>query len=270
MNEEEKNVDEEVVNESDASETKVEETNQQEQTTKTYSEEEVEEIKREIHQKNQKAWDKRWGQEKSKIERENAKKDELVNLLQSQTEANSIDDLLNMSYEQYGVERQSISNSKDDEILGKNDAKEILELDDESIEEEAKRLASKKRTNREDATFIELGNYLTSKKNETKIKNEIKEAGIDEKILENEDFKSFINKFNKDTSVKEIYDIYSKTRLKEQKEKPFSPGSLKDKKVKEENEYFTEEEFESLTREDLKDPKIYEKAMKTRSKLFNK
>ena len=232
MNEEEKNVDEEVVNGSDTSVTEDEISNQQEQITKTYSEEEVEEMKKEIHQKNQEAWNKRWGQEKTKLEREYAKKDELVNLLQSQTSANSIDDLLNMSYAQYGVERQSISNSKDDEVLGKYDAKEILELDDESIEEEANRLAVKKRTAREDATFKELGNYLTSKKNETKIKNEIKEAGIDEKVLEDEEFKSFMNKFNKDTSVKEIYDIYSKTNTKEQKEKPFSPGSLKDKKIK--------------------------------------
>lgn len=264
MNEEEKNVDEEVVNGSDTSVTEDEMSNQQEQITKTYSEEEVEEMKKEIHQKNQEAWNKRWGQEKTKLEREYAKKDELVNLLQSQTSANSIDDLLNMSYAQYGVERQSISNSKDDEVLGKYDAKEILELDDESIEEEANRLAVKKRTAREDATFKELGNYLTSKKNETKIKNEIKEAGIDEKVLEDEEFKSFMNKFNKDTSVKEIYDIYSKTNTKEQKEKPFSPGSLKDKKIKEESEFYTEEEFQALTREDLKNPKIYEKAMKSR------
>ncbi len=87
-------------------------------------------------------------------------------------------------------------------------------------------------------------------------------------MLENDEFKEFMNKFNKDTSLKEIYDIYSKTNTNIKKEKPFAPGSLKDKKGKSESEYFTEEEFYNLTREDLKDPTIYKKAMKTRTKLF--
>ena len=69
---------------------------------------------------------------------------------------------------------------KDEEILGKYDAKEILELDDEAIEEEANRLANMKRNAREDATFMELGKYLTTKKTEAKKRKEIKEAGIDE------------------------------------------------------------------------------------------
>lgn len=48
------------------------------------------------------------------------------------------------------------------------------------------------------------------------------------------------------------------------KSKPFSAGSVTGKKVKEDSEYFTQEEFMSLTEEDLKNPKIYEKAMKSR------
>ena len=70
--------------------------------------------------------------------------------------------------------------------------------------------------------------------------------------------------------MKDIYEIYSNTHETKKKEKPFSPGSLKDKKVKTETEYFSEEEFYALTREDLKNPAIYQKAMKTRAKLFNK
>ena len=258
----EENQNVEGVNETGASEEVVENSEQ----TKTYSQEEVDAIIAENNKKNQKAWDKRWGQEKSKMERQFEKERELSELLRSQTKAKDIDELLDISYQQYGQERPN--NSKDEEVLGKNDAKEILELDIESIESEANRLASKKRNAREEATFLELGNYLTNKKAETKRKEEIKEAGIEEALLENDEFKEFMNKFNKDTSLKEIYDIYSKTNTNIKKEKPFAPGSLKDKKGKSESEYFTEEEFYNLTREDLKDPTIYKKSNKTITKLF--
>ena len=270
---ENENVDLEEVDGNSTSEVTIEDSKEQE-NTKTYSEEELneklEELRTQINEDNQKAWNKRWGQEKSKIERENAKKDELTNLLLEQTQSKNIDELLKISYEQYGVERPNTKiNLKDEEVLGKNDAKEILELDDLSIEEEANRLAGIKRTAREEATFMELGNYLTKKKNEEKRKKEIKENGIDESILDNQDFKDFIEKFNKDTSLSEIYNIYSqmhteKNNPENKKTKPFSAGSLKDKKIKQDSDIFSEEEFLALTAEDLKNPKIYEKAMKSR------
>lgn len=252
----------------DTSENNVEETEQQD--TKTYSEDEllakIEEVKAQMKEDNQKAWNKRWGQEKAKMEREFAKQNEAVNLFMQQTNTNNVDDLLNYSYEQYGVERPSAKpNSRDEEILGKHDANEILELSDEMIEEEANRLAGMKRTAREEATFIELGNYLTTKKAEAKLKQEIKESGIDESLLNNQDFKSFMNKFNKDTSLTDIVNIYNQTQKPvAKKEKPFSAGSSNGKKIKEESEFFTEEEFMALTAEDMKNPRIYEKAMKSR------
>lgn len=252
----------------DTSENNVEETEQQD--TKTYSEDEVlariEEVKAQMKEDNQKAWNKRWGQEKAKMEREFAKKNEAVNFFMQQTNTNNVDDLLNYSYEQYGVERPSAKpNSRDEEILGKHDANEILELGDDMIEEEANRLAGMKRTAREEATFVELGNYLTNKKAEAKLKQEIKENGIDESLLDSQDFKSFMNKFNKDTSLTDIVNIYNQTKNPVvKKEKPFSAGSSNGKKMKEETEFFTEEEFMALTAEDLKNPRIYEKAMKSR------
>ncbi len=136
----EENQNVEGVNETGASEEVVENSEQ----TKTYSQEEVDAIIAENNKKNQKAWDKRWGQEKSKMERQFEKERELSELLRSQTKAKDIDELLDISYQQYGQERPN--NSKDEEVLGKNDAKEILELDIESIESEANRLASKKET----------------------------------------------------------------------------------------------------------------------------
>ena len=267
----EENEEKNIVNQDNASDMEV--NNEKEKNTFTLAE--VEEMKQKLKEEYETSFDekfnKRWGHEMAKRDRDDRGKEELVNLLKSQTGKEDIEELLNLSYEQYGVERPKVSNSKDEEILGKYDAKEILDLDDEAIEEEANRLAGiTNRTAREQAAFMELGNYLTSKKLEAKRKEEIREAGIDETILNNENFKDFVNKFNDKTSLKDIYEIYSKTNETSKKTKPFSAGSLKDKKTKTENEYFSEEEFDSLTREDLKDPIIYQKAMKTRAKLFNK
>ena len=78
------------------SEVEVEQDVQQE-NTKTYSQEEVDELVKGIHEKNQNAWNKRWGQEKSKMEGNFAKHKEVTDLLMKQTGSNSIDDLLTRS-----------------------------------------------------------------------------------------------------------------------------------------------------------------------------
>ena len=259
--ENEENVDFDEVDIVDTSENNIE-TEKEQVNTKTYSQEDVDAMIKEIHEKNQKAWDKRWGQEKSKMEREFEKKSELTNLLMKQTGSNSIEDLLNTTYEEYGMERPK--NTRDEERLGKLDAQELLELDYDQIEEEANRLASiTNRNARENATFMELGKYLTEKKTETKRKQELKESGIEEDLYNSQDFQSFMSKFNSNTPLKDISDMYSKMNGTPKK-KPFSAGSLKNNPIKQTTDTFTREEFDELTAEDLKDPKIYEKAMKSR------
>ena len=235
------------------------------QQPRTYSQEEVDEMKKEIHEKNQIAWDKRWGKQSAEIEGRYTKHKEVVDLLMEQTGANSVDDLLNNAYKQYGVEKpEPTRNTKDEERLGKLDAQDILSLEDNHIVAEANRLAGiDKRTPREEAMFMELGAYLTNKEKQEKLNQEIKENGFDEKIVSSDEFKSFASKFNENTSLKDIYEIYSNSHSKP-KQKPFSAGSAKGKDVKEVGEFFTEEEFLALTAEDLKNPNIYKKAMNSR------
>lgn len=250
------------------SEVEVEQEVQQE-NTKTYSQEEVDELVKEIHKKNQNAWNKRWGQEKSKMEESFAKYKEVTDVVMKGTGATTIDDLLNNAYQQYGVEKPKTQrNSKDEEILGKYDAQDILELEHEHIVAEANRLASMQRTPREEAKFLELGKYLTNKEKEEKLNKEIKENGFDADVINSNEFKEFRNKFNDNISLKDVMEIYSKTQSKP-KAKPFSAGSAKGKNVREESEYFTVDEFNALTDKDLLDDKIYEKAMKT-ARYLNK
>lgn len=239
------------------------ETKNEEKTT--YTLEEVEAIKKQMQDDFTNTFDdkfkKSWAKEKSKIERENAKKDELINLIKSQTGADSMEELLDLSYEQYEVERPT--STKDDEILGKHDAKELLELDDyEEIENEANRLSQINRNARENAEFMELASYLQGKKTELKRKNEIKEAGLDENILNDPKFNDFLSKFNEGVKISDAYDLFQKINPKQE---PFNTGSLQDKKTTNEEAYFTKDEFMALTDEDLKNPIIYKKAMESKN-----
>lgn len=239
----------------------------EENNEKTYTQAEVEELKTQMKEDYEKSFDekfnKRWGREMSKMERSNAKTKELVELIKKQTGKNSIDELLDFSYQQYGVEKPMTSD-KDEEILGKYDAKEILDSNDyEYILDETNRLADKNRTAREQAMFMELGGYLTKHNKEEKRKNEIKEAGIEKEVLDDEGFKEFWGKFNDDTPIVDVYNLYKATHPKE---KPYSTGSLKDVKAKS-SELFTIEEFMALTEEDLKNPRILEKAMKSKKQF---
>ena len=201
---------------------------------------------------------------------EEFKKDQLIQTLKEQTMQDTLDGLLDMSEKQYGVTIQRTRTNKNDEkVLGKNDAKEILDMqDDEFAEKELNRLANLKRTDREEETYSELKSSLDAKKYEAQRKKEIEQNGLDEGIVNSDDFKAFEGKFSKGTSIADIYGMYSKINdIKE--DKPFSAGSLKDTKAKQTDEFYTIDEYNALTDKDLDDPKVYEKAMKSMYHFYN-
>lgn len=237
---------------------------------KIYSEQELnarlEAQRKEINENNQNAWNIRWKNEKGRIEENNAKKDELVDLMMRKTDSKSLDELLDTSYANYGEERPKNTrvNLKDDEVLGKHDASEILSLDFDLIKEEADRLGSISRSTREDVTYKELTKYIEERSHKEKIKKEIQDNGIDEKILEDKEFLGFAENFKEGVSIKTIYDTYSKTKtpVVEDKpkvnNKPFSAGSMKNNYTESViKDYYSFEEAKTLTREDYRrNPKL--------------
>lgn len=230
----------------------------------TYTPEEVEQIKAQIKEENEKSFNdrfnKQWSKKMSKFEKEHQKDSELINLLKEQTGKTDIDDLLNFSYETYGVQKPDNSvDDKDSEVLGEHDAKEIISLDDlEEIESEVERLGSMKRTRREETTFNMLESYLNETKKKEKIKKEVQEAGIDESILQDTNFTEFAKDFKEDTPITRVYELYSKMN---EKEKPFSAGSLKGTKQQDKNgvkDYYSYEESLQFTRADLdRNPELF-------------
>lgn len=240
-----------------------------ENTEKTYSQAEIDDMKA----KWERGFQKRLGKEIDKklrtYEAENFKKDQLINVLKEQTQRETIDDLLDMSEEQYGVTiPRTRTNHNDEKVLGKHDAEEILELqDDEFAKSELDRLANLKRTEREEETYSELKSSIESRKLAAEREKEIKQNGLDEEVVNSDDFKTFEKKFSNNTSITDIYDMFEKINgIKE--EKPFSAGSLKDTKSKQTDEFYTIDEFNALTAKDLDDPKVYEKAMKSMNHFY--
>lgn len=240
-----------------------------EKVEKTYTQADIDDMKARWEGNFQKKLDKAISRKMRDYDEENFKRDQLINVLKEQTQKATLDDLLDMSEEQYGVKIQRTKTNKNDEkVLGKHDAEEILEVQDESfIEKEIDRLANLKRTDREEETYSTLKDKFEAKKSEAAKKKIIEENGLDEDLVNSDDFKTFEKNFSKEAPFLSVYEMYSKLNGLEEK-KPFNAGSLKDTKAKQTDEFYTIDEFNALTSKDLDNPKIYEKAMKSLTHFY--
>lgn len=142
---------------------------------------------------------------------------------------------------------------REQQILAKAEAEEIIELGKVEAEKEANLLASRFETltTREKAVFNTLANYLTSE-NE---KLELQKIGVKSDILEDKDFKEFRQEFSPKTSIVKIHDLYTKTKG-EMKETPKPIGSMTTTEPNKVKDYYTPEEARKLTDKDLDDPQI--------------
>lgn len=148
-------------------------------------------------------------------------------------------------------------------ILAKAEADEIIESGDAEVE--ANKLASKGYENmsaREREMFNTLAEHLIKEK---KI-NELKSIGVKADLLDSKEFKDFASKFNSNTSVKDIYELYSRTHKEEKKIEKM--GSMKtEAKSDEVKDFYTYEEAKKFTRADFdKNPKLYEVVEKSMAK----
>lgn len=138
-------------------------------------------------------------------------------------------------------------------ILAKAEADEIIESGDAEVE--ANKLASKGYENmsaREREMFNTLAEHLTKEK---KI-NELKSIGVKADLLDSKEFKDFASKFNQNTSIKDIYELYSKTHKEEKKIEKM--GSMSTQNPDKTKTHYTDDEISKLTLEDLDKPGVFE------------
>lgn len=205
--------------------------------------------------------------------KELAKYKQLESVIKAGLGVDNIDEAISQSSEYYKEQGINIPeyhdsySERDEKILAKADAQEIIELGKDEMEAEANRIASipfEERSTREKTIFDALCKELISLRDI----DELKSKGYKTDVLQTKEFSDFRNQFNVDTPISKIYEMYNKING-QVVEKPRSPGSAKSATtVKQIKDYYSPEDFDKLTDEDLNNPKIMEAVDKSRLQWF--
>lgn len=223
--------------------------------SKIYTEEETEKIAK---QRETRAWKKATREKNEELKNYT----EIIDTLKAGMNLESIDDIkksLKNFYSEQGIEipeRKGLT-EREEKILAEADAKEIIELGEDEVNKVANEIYNKpleKRTTREKVIFEKLGNYVM----EEKAKKSLVDKGIDTSILDDKKFKSFASKFNANTDLSDIYEMYNTLNApKEKVERPKSTGSVKTvASTNEIKEFYTPEEVSKFSMKDLDNPTL--------------
>ena len=139
--------------------------------------------------------------------------------------------------------------SRENEILGFADADEFIEDGYDSMTNEANRLAKigyQNMNERERACFNKLAENLTYEND----KRELLKLGAKEELLTNKLFNDFRKQFNSNVPIKKIYEMYMKEQPKPKVE---NPGSLKNDNTKPNKDFISEEEYDKMSREEVRE-----------------
>ena len=145
---------------------------------------------------------------------------------------------------------------QDIKVLANAEATEIIRAGFDEVVEEADRLKDigvENMTARDKAVFVTLTNYIK----DTETSRELSKIGVTEDVYDSAEFKSFASKFNSNTPIKDVYDIYRKTQPQKEIK---TMGSMKnsdsaDSGVK---EFYTVEEARRFTKADYdKNPALF-------------
>ena len=251
-----------------------EEVDKVQETTEKVVEANEEDIEKRIEERANKLFEEkveaRLIRERVKREREEAKTkakyEELETIMKSALGANNLDEIINKSrefYKEQGIQipevvNKTSLNERDERILAKADAEDIIKLGKTEIEAEANRIASipeENRSLRDKTIFNDLCQELV-KMNDL---DNLKTKGYDIEILKDKDFSSFRDQFNLNTPVDKIYEMYQQVKGTKPIQ-PKSPGSAKTNATNNEiKDYYTPEEVRQFTEEDLlNNPKLME------------
>ena len=229
------------------------------QTVKSYNQEELDAIV-----------GKRLARQEAKIRKEYDRKyGDLVETLKAGTGKESVDELndtFTKFYEGKGIKINKPNYSpKDIEVLARAEANDIINSGYDEVVEEVDRLTKigvENMTDRDKAMFKILAEHRQS----TERSRELAEIGITEDVYNSREFKDFASKFNSKTPIKDIYDIYNKTKPKKEIR---TMGSMKntdsaDNGVK---DFYTREEALRFTKKDFdKNPALFKAVEASMSK----
>jgi hypothetical protein len=220
-----------------------------EETPKTYTQAEVDAIV-----------GKRLARQETKIRKDYDRKyGDLMNTLESGTGKKGVDELNNAFtefYESKGVKitKKPDYSDTDIETLAQADADYFIKGGFEEVVEEADRLkaiGAEHMTAREKAVFKRLAEHVKN----TETSNELAKLGVTADVYNSAEFQDFKKMFDKDTPITKVYETYEKTIPKKEFK---TMGSMKQTPGKGAKEFYTQDEIERLTEEDLDDPAVWE------------
>lgn len=219
---------------------------------KTYTQEEVDAM-----------MGKRVARTEAKIRREYERKmkdyEDLTDVLKAGTgkqDVGEIKDTFRDFYTKKGIKiaQKPQYNDEDVNVLAKHDAENIISGGFDDVVEEVDRLAElgiENMTKREKALFKTLAEH----RHNTERANKLSEMGVTKEEYEGKEFKEFASQFNTNIPIDKVYDIYRKTKPKKEIR---TMGSMKQNQSTGPKDYYTPEEIERLTMDDLDDPKVWE------------
>ena len=235
-----------------------------EETPKTYTE-------AELNAKVDELLGKKIARKEAKIRKEYERKyGDLTEVLKAGTGKEDVDEMTDTFrnfYSQKGIKmpEKPQYTDKDIAVLAKAEAEEIIRGGFEDVVEEADRLngiGAERMTAREKAVFVALSDHIKN----TETSRELSQIGVTEDVYGSKEFKDFAAKFNPNTPIKDIYDIYAKTQPKKEIN---TMGSMKntagaDSEVK---DFYSPDEAKRFTKSDFdKNPALYEAVVKSMSK----
>ncbi len=216
-----------------------------EQSEKTYTQSQLDEIV-----------GKRLARNSAKIRKEYDRKyGELETVLKAGTGKESVEemtDTFKTFYESKGIklpENPSYSD-KDLEILATADANDVINSGDDDVTEELNRLTDvgfDNMTAREKAYFKVLAEHRQN----TERHKELSKIGVTDDVYNSREFQEFASKFNSNTPIADIYSIYTKTQPKKEikpmgsmTNKTSEDGTIKDFYTRDEALKFTKADFD--------------------------
>ena len=221
---------------------------QVEKPAKSYSDDEVNQIV-----------GRKLARQEKKLRREYEEKygalEEVITAGTGITDVGEMTNTFRQHYENKGIQMPTKPSytDKDVEVLASADAKEIIGYGFEEVVEETDRLAQKGVANmspREKALFRQLAEYRQN----TEKGRELAKIGVTEDIYNSKEFKDFSAKFNPNTPVTEIYELYHKM----QPQKPVQTmGSMRNGVEPKVKDFYTPEEIERLTEADLDNEDVW-------------
>ena len=236
-----------------------------EETPKTYSQEEFDAALNErLNKRLDEILPGKIARREAKIRKEYDKKyGNLENVLRAGTGKESVEEITDTFkdfYQKKGIQIQEKPNysDRDIEVLAKAEAQDIIGYGFDEVVEEVERLAKIGAANmdkREKVLFKALAEYRQN----IERSNELSKMGVTEDVYKSKEFSDFASKFNPTVSVAEIYEIY---KGKQPKKNIKPAGSMKQSQTAE-KDYYTPDEIERLTMQDLDDPKVWEKVRRS-------